>query len=420
VDVHDEQMAPGGVSYRHSSPAVRQRSFIANTRLALDRLDAYRSEHSRVVTSRLHCHLPMRSIGVQSEFRPANPADVRFDGLIGIDDRAFEAIRSGLTDKLDQVLRKIIAGAPEDEVYALWRQITAAEVADAEKERRRPLELPPVASEWEDRIKEAVAASVTYPSRTVTPADRVAHCAVLVDKRIARRLPALLDSLAAHATTPLHVWVLSPVGDGARVAGRFPELTITWIPIRAMGGRGKRLRRLLLPALVPEVERVVLLPVPAVATGDIAELAGLELGPHAVAAPLRDASGFGVINAAANRLREQPGAASDLRRASLARHAFDFDAFSTDVMVFDLERLRRQRVVPEGLALADAFGLNDREVLHLLMGPNRVTIPERWAVVPTRTLERGPGLRHWADPVKPWHGRLTPERELWDRHAVAP
>ena len=95
VDVPDEPMAPGGVPYRHSSPAVRQRSFIANTRLALDRLDTYRREHSRVVTSRLHCHLPMRSIGVPSEFRPANPADVRFDGLIGIDDHAFEAIRSG-------------------------------------------------------------------------------------------------------------------------------------------------------------------------------------------------------------------------------------------------------------------------------------------------------------------------------------
>jgi hypothetical protein len=373
-----------------------------------------------VVTSRLHCHLPMRSIGVESEFRPANPADVRFDGLVGIDDQAFEAMRSALTDKLDQVLCKILAGAAEDEVYALWREITAGEVAAAEKEHRRPLQLPPASPEWADRINEALAASVTYPSRTVPSADRVVHCAVLLDKRTARRLPALLDSLAAHATTPLHIWVLSPVGDGARVAGRFPELTLTWIPTRTMGRRGKRLRRLLLPALVPEVERVVLLPVPAVATGDIAELAELELGPHAIAAPLRDASGFGVINSAANRLREQPDAASDLRRTSLARHAFDFDAFSTDVMVFDLERLRRERFVHEGLALADAFRLNDREVLHLLTGPNRATVPERWAVVPTRTLERGPGLCHWADPVKPWHGRLTPERELWHRHAVAP
>jgi hypothetical protein len=89
-------------------------------------------------------------------------------------------------------------------------------------------------------------------------------------------------------------------------------------------------------------------------------------------------------------------------------------------MVLDLERLREQRSVPEGLALADAFKLRDREILHLLAGPDRATVPERWAVVPTRTPERGPGLRYWADPIKPWHGRLTPERELWHRHAVAP
>ena len=238
VDAPDEPMAPGGVSYRHSSPAVRQRSFIANTRLALDRLDTYRGEHSRVVTSRLHCHLPMRSIGVPSEFRPANPADVRFDGLIGIDDHAFEAIRSGLTEKLDQVLSKILSGAPEPEVYALWRELTAREVAAAEEERRRPLDLPPASPRWDELVNGAVATSTTYPSRTASPQDGVVHCAVLVDRRTARRLPPLLDSLAAHATRPLHVWVLSPVGDGARVAGRFPELTITWVPTRAMGRRG--------------------------------------------------------------------------------------------------------------------------------------------------------------------------------------
>ena len=282
-------------------------------------------------------------------------------------------------------------------------------MAAAEEERRRPLDLPPASPRWEELINDAVAASVTYPSRTATPADGVVHCAVLVDRRTARRLPPLLDSLAAHATRPLHVWVLSPVGDGARVAGRFPELTITWIPTRAMGRRGKQLRRLLLPALVPGAERVVLLPVPAVATGDVAELADLELGPHALAAPRRDAQ----------RLRRSSTprptgcassrrAAAELRRASLARHAFDFDAFATEVMVLDLERLRGQRSVPEGLALADAFTLRDREVLHLLTGPDRATVPERWAVVPTRTPERGPGLRHWADPVKPWHGRAHP------------
>ena len=73
----------------------------------------------------------------------------------------------------------------------------------------------------------------------------------------------------------------------------------------------------------------------------------------------------------------------------------------------------------EGLRLARTFRLNDVEILHFLAGPDRAHVPERWAAVPTRTPERGPGLRHWADAPKPWNDVLTPERELWHRHAVA-
>jgi hypothetical protein len=166
-----------------------------------------------------------------------------------------------------------------------------------------------------------------------------------------------------------------------------------------------------------------MLPTPAVVTADLAELADLDLGSHAFAAPTRlgsaQISGFGVINTAANRLRDRPAAAAELRRAALARHGFDFDAFSVAPLVLDLGRLRREGFMDEGLRLASTFRLNDVEILHFLCGPDRARVPARWAVVPTRTPERGPGLRHWADAPKPWNDVLTPERELWRHHAVA-
>ena len=57
--------------YRHSSdPTVRRRSFVANVRAALELLETYRTRHRRVVTSRLHCYLPVRSLGVDVDFRP--------------------------------------------------------------------------------------------------------------------------------------------------------------------------------------------------------------------------------------------------------------------------------------------------------------------------------------------------------------
>jgi len=185
------------------------------------------------------------------------------------------------------------------------------------------------------------------------------------------------------------------------------------VPLR---GIKPRVLRLQLPALLPGVQRAVLLPLPAIATGDVAELAELDLGGHAFAAPRRPGvhgiSGFGVLHAAGNRLGDRPDVASELRRTAHARHRFDFDAFTTGVLVADLARLRDEPL----LAVADAFALDDRETLHWLAGPDRATVPERWAAVPTRTPERGPGLIHWADGVQ---GKGVPLRDAWRRHATA-
>ncbi len=155
----------------------------------------------------------------------------------------------------------------------------------------------------------------------------------------------------------------------------------------------------------------------------MSELADLDLGGHSLAAPRRyetaGPSGFDVVNAAAKRLRDRPAAAAELRRMVLTRHRFDFEAFGADALVLDLDGLRAQRFTHEALAVAAAFELTDVEVLHLLMGADHATLPERWAVAPGRTLNRGPALLHWADEVKPWHDLPAPERGLWHRHATA-
>jgi hypothetical protein len=425
VDVPPADVPAGGKTYGHSSQKVRQRSFVANANAALDRLDIYRCEHSRVVTSRLHCHLPLRSIGVETEFVPANPADVRFAGLAGIGDDAFETMRSGLTEKFERVLRAILAGASEEDVYGTWREATAGDVAAARREHRRPVQLDQPAAKWGNRVPRARRATVTKRRRSAAASGAEVHCAVLLRRREPRGVSALLDSVVEHASRPVHLWILSPGDTGEQVGRAFPDVTISSIPLGPLGRRGRQLALVLLPGLIgSDVERLIVLPSPAVATADICELADLDLGSHGLAAPTRHGtagvSGFGVINTAANRLRDRPAAAAELRRAALARHAFDFDSFGTAPLVLDLARLRRERFMDEGLALAGTFRLRDVEILHFLFGPQRAQVPERWSVVPTRTPERGPGLLHWADGPKPWQPRLTPERELWHRHAVTP
>jgi hypothetical protein len=423
----DALEAPAGaVTYRHSEGAVRKRSFVANVRHALALLETYRHEHRRIVTSRLHCYLPVRSIGVDVDFQPSNPSDVRFDGLIDIDAKAFDAIRTGIRDKLEQVLEAILSGRSEDEVYALWREITADDVAAAEQRRLREGRTPP-APRVGDRLR-TVLGETTRTERTAdAPAGEEIHVATIVPKGTERpelEPAVLIASLLEHASRPLHVWILGSRGGHRpieqRLAGRFPQVTFTWVPSRTLG-RDRHLR-LLLGDLLPEAGRVVLLPLPAVATADVAELADLDLGGHAMAAPTKPGtqgtSGFGLIHAAAARLSHRTDLATELRRTAHARHAFDFDAFTSDVLVLDLERLRREGFGERALALADEYALSEIEVLQYLVGPDRAEIPERWAAVPTRTPERGPGLLHWAGGVKPWQGELTPERERWRAYAA--
>jgi hypothetical protein len=421
VDVKDPP--PGAITYRHSEGIVRKRPFVANVRHALDLLETYRTRHRKLRTSRLHCYLPVRSIGMDVDFDPRNPSDVRFDGLLDIDDRAFNTIRTGIRDKLEQVFAAILSGRSEDEVYALWREITADDVAAAEERRRREHK-PVPAPDLSQRLQLAQAQTIVTPA-TEAPSGDPIHCAVIVTKGMERpelEPAVLVASLLEHASRPLHVHVIGSRGGGRpieqRIARRFPQVTFSWVPTRPLARTDQT--RLLLPRLLPDVERVVLLPVPAVATADVAELADLDLGPDAIAAPTRagkDASGFGFVHRAALRLGNRIDLAAELRRTAHARHAFDFDAFATDVMVLDLQRLRREDFTEHALSLVTEFCLTELEVLQYLFGPGRAEIPERWATVPTRTPERGPGLIHWADRVKPWQPQLTPERDRWRAYA---
>ena len=80
---------PGAPTYLHSDDAIRFRSFTTNMYDAMDLLETYRREHPGLVTSRLHCYLPARSLGVPVDFQPKNRSDPRFAGLIDITDAEF-------------------------------------------------------------------------------------------------------------------------------------------------------------------------------------------------------------------------------------------------------------------------------------------------------------------------------------------
>ena len=406
----------GAVTYAHSDAAVRRRpsSPTCTTRSSCSRPTA--AEHRALVTSRLHCYLPVRSIGAEVDFQPKN----RVRHPLRRPDRhrpTTSSTRSATasTASSSRSSRAILAGRPEDDVYALWRELCADEVAAAEERRHQGAPPRPISVDLTAARAKAVLGA--------PPADAV-HCAVVTTEGSGPELSVLIASLLEHASRPLHVWVLALPGTGAvekRLGPRFPAVTLSRIPLRGLGAgvtpEVETAARLLIADLLGEVDRLVVLPLPSVATADVAELAELDLGGHPLAAPTRpgsnDVSGFGVIHAAALRLGHRPDAAAELRRTAHARHAFDFDAFTHDVLVLDLARLRAERFGDRALGLVREYRLDDLEALHYLVGPDRAVLPERWAVVPTRMPAREAGLIYWADGVKPAQPELVPERERW-------
>ena len=232
VDVEAED----GVSYRHSDEEVRRRPFVANVERALELLETYRGEHRAVVTSRLHCYLPVRSIGADVDFRPANRSDIRFEGLVGLDDDAFAAMREDIDGKLEQVFRAILSGRPEDEVYALWRDLTADQVAEAERRRHEGAEPAPPAIELAPQLEAVREKTVTHEG--AGGGGEPVHCAVVVPGGGANEASVLVASLLEHASRPLHVWIVGLPGSGKveeRLGARFPEVTVTRMWVRGLG-----------------------------------------------------------------------------------------------------------------------------------------------------------------------------------------
>ena len=268
------------------------------------------------------------------------------------------------TDKLEQVLAAILAGRPEDEVYALWRELTADDVAAAERRRREAAR----AGAAGDRAR-------ARSSRPCGRADRHAgapraasavHCAVVLpQRRRGATLSVLVASLLEHALA-----AAAPVGPRrCRAPARSRSGSARASPSVTFTGRSAGWASLLTPtAPSPSSDRraaaarrpaartstaLVVLPMPAVATADVAELADLDLGGHALAAPLEPGTD------GRQRLRRDPqrraaaratapSVAAELRRTAHARHRFDFDAFTDDVLVLDLARLRAERFGERG------------------------------------------------------------------------
>lgn len=434
--VHVDVPKRAGVDYvTHEGEEVRTGGLVENLRAAVDLLERYRRDYSAVVTSRLHCYLPSRSVGLPVKFAPKNPADGRFNGLLDLADDQFAQMRADLLAKLAAVLGAILAGKGEADVYALWRELCARDVARA---KARRAEVPPIAPPSFDVAAacSAIRAGQVRRERSASAPDGAEiNVAVALDGNLKSELVVVVEAMVTNSSRPLHLWILCREhgsDDFQRFAEMFPEVTVTWLPCDEVdyGPVPGMLRhitvstmdRLLLPDLLPELDRLVYHDLDALPLGDLAELHDWELAGAPLAARSAVArhvdSGLVNIGRIAGRLRENPQRAHDLLRRMHARHDYDFAAFNAGILVLDLARMRADAFTRKYLPFVEQYGMNDQEVLNCYAGADRAVLPPEWNALPTQEVVSDPKIIHWAGALKPWKREYVQFREVWKEYAA--
>ncbi|PUB32345.1 lipopolysaccharide biosynthesis glycosyltransferase [Promicromonospora sp. AC04] len=414
---------------------VRWTSMGPNVREALGLLESYRSEFGQVVTSRLHCYLPSWSIGANVQFTPKNRADVRFAGLLDADENDLNAMRERIRRLLAPAMALVLQGASREEVYAEWRKTVAPEVALAEERFAAPTTKLTASFDVDEACRTARASRVLTPA-TAPRTGEVVNVAVALDGNLKQEMEIVIGGMVQHSDRPLHVVALTrdhTTEDHDRLAGLFPEVSFEWIacddidygPVLGMLKHitVSTMDRLLLPELLPNLDRVVYHDIDALTVKDIATLHDVDLGGSPLAA--RPSVGHGVRSGLGNilkqgrRLSEEPVVANEFFRAMYQRHPNDFDGFNAGILLMDLAQMRSEGFTADYVAYVETYGLNDQEILNCYAGSRYRKIEPAWNNWPTQETVTDPSIVHWAGWLKPWNQDLyVKSRDLWDRGAA--
>ncbi len=410
--------------------AVRTRGLSDNLRDALQRVDDYRDRYRQVVTSRLRTYLAARAVGTAVEFRPDNPAQRSFDGLLDLDDAALAAMRQGILDKLSAVHDAIFAGKGEPEVYALWRELCTPDVEHAEARRDALPPVPPPSFDVAAACATIRSGSLIVERGQPAPDGEEINVELSLDGNYKHQLEVVLDSIVTHASRPIRAFVLCrdhTQADFDRLAALFPTVSFVWLPTDAVD-HGElsglishttvaTMDRLLLPDLLPETTRIVHHDLDALCLADLAELWAVDLGGAPIAARTSPhasrTSGFASVMRKSERFRQRPELGREYLLRTHTRHRFDYQNFNAGIMLLDLAVMRTDGFCRNFLPYAERFGMHDQEVLNVYAGADRVELAAGWNWQPWLETVDEPKIAHWAGTFKPWKDEWVIGRELW-------
>ncbi|MEP9385004.1 glycosyltransferase [Nocardioides cheoyonin] len=411
----------------HIGPEHRVAGLDDGVRTAMALLERYQRTYRRVVTSRLHSYLPATSLGIVVGFKPRKAGDARFDGLLGMkpDAPEFVAMRDRIRGLIAEIWPLVLARAPKNEVYARWRTLTEPLVAQARDRLAAPSAEPRPAYDLPAALDRIRAASHSFGPPAAADATEVIMSS---DANFARLLPVTIESMLAHASGPVRLWITErgfSAETREEIAALFPDLAITFLGFDHVdyGEITRMLRhisiatmdRLLVAEALPELDRAVYLDVDTVTLDDVAELARTELRGAPLAARIGTQSAFDQWWKAGDSLTAER--AADLRRMVAQRHRFDFRTFNAGVLVLDLARLRADRFAEEFVPLAGKWGFNDQDILNYYTGDGYARLDDRWNTYALHERVAGARIVHYAGAGKPWDPGLVPHGDLWREYA---
>ena len=379
---------------------------------------------NKVATSRLHCYLPARSMGLPVEFAPKNKADIRFEGLLNLDENAFNAIRHGIEEKLEVMLRAILAGKSRAEVMQLWREITAADVAAADAYCANSI--APEASGID-----LVAAANTMRANSVSfgnKAPNAIEVAFALDQNLKDIFKVVLQSILEKASRPVHAHVLMRGLDKEyfkSVAELFPEFSFKFYDCSdvSYGDNLKLLShisvstidRLLLPELLTDLDKILYLDTDILVLDDIAKLHDIELGDKVLGGKSTNLYTWASLIKPMTRASLQlPFAkAWNMRRYLHAHGKLTTRSFNAGVILMNLKAMRAEKATATQLALVERWKFNDQDALNYYAAGRVVELGQQWNTVPAQDFTKEPSIIHWAGPAKPWKEMYVLYKPLW-------
>lgn len=418
--------------HMHPDMAVRTRD--ENLAQAWAYLEAY-ARAEDVETPLLHCYLPCRAMGTPVRFTHGNrDGDVRFEGLIDIDEAQRSAIAGRIRENTDAVLDLILSGASEDEVYRLWRERNAAGVAEIRARMAARQKVPAIPAAGE-RVP-AHFPRTAYLDGAAQGAPAAGHAGpeivLCFDRNFYAASFATIRSLHAHTQAPLRITLLTRDLTEEMIiqlSRAFPKTPIAWLDVTEVRFDNLNMMRhttlstmdrLFLPQFLDYADKVLYLDIDLVALADIDELYSFDLGEHAIGARATVFPGWSSGFALGRMIEKQldPEGVRAFRNQFLYSQPMGFACFNAGVQLLDLKRLREENFTGKLLQIVDTYGVNDQFACNLFAAGDFVHLPNEWNHFPSQEWIDTPKLIHYTGYIKPWNAEYSAKAELWRQYVV--